>query len=126
VEFYCSGKARERHFAPHKDVTPALDLLYGLDKPHPDNRVFKPKSFRKSLSAHLDECGVLRDDKDMLRDAGSFRHFYATQQKLNGVDVYELAKLLGTSVHMIERFYGHIQSRQLKNRGRPNWVTANP
>jgi integrase len=126
VEFYCCGKARKRHFAPHKDVIPALDLLYDLDKPRPDDRVFRPKSFRKSLSALLDECGLLRDDNDMFRGAGSFRHFYGTQQKLNGVDVYELAKLMGTSVQMIERFYGHIQSRQLKNRARPDWVTGEP
>jgi integrase len=41
----------------------------------------------------------------------SLRHTYATFQILNGIDIYKLAKNMGTSVLMIERHYGHLEPR---------------
>ena len=42
----------------------------------------------------------------------SLRHYYATQRLLDGVQVYDLAKNMGTSVDKIEKHYGHILSVQ--------------
>jgi integrase len=42
------------------------------------------------------------------RSTYCFRHTYATFRLEEGVDVYFLAKQMGTSVKMIEEFYGHI------------------
>jgi integrase len=40
--------------------------------------------------------------------AYGFRHTHATDRLLNGVSIKVLADLIGTSVSMIERHYGHI------------------
>lgn len=42
------------------------------------------------------------------RSIYSLRHFYATMRLMNGVEVYHLAKQMGTSVEMIEKHYGHV------------------
>ena len=36
----------------------------------------------------------------------SLRHFYATRMLQKGVPVYTIAKNMGTSVHIIEQYYG--------------------
>lgn len=53
----------------------------------------------------------------------SLRHYYATQRLLGGVQVYDLAKNMGTSVKQIENHYGHvlsIQKTQELIQGAPN------
>ncbi len=57
---------------------------------------------------------LLKDSKLTHSSSGSrrstycFRHTYATFRLSEGVDVYFLAKQMGTSVKMIEDHYGHI------------------
>lgn len=46
------------------------------------------------------------------RPVYSLRHYYATQRLLDGVQVYDLAQNMGTSVKQIENHYGHILSVQ--------------
>ena len=38
----------------------------------------------------------------------SLRHFYATQRLSEGTSAYLLAQQMGTSVEMLEKFYGHV------------------
>ncbi len=45
----------------------------------------------------------------------SLRHYYATQRLLEGVQVYDLAKNMGTSVKQIENHYGHVLATQKTN-----------
>jgi integrase len=42
------------------------------------------------------------------RSTYCFRHTYATFKLTEGIDVLFLAKQMGTSVAMIENFYGHV------------------
>ena len=56
-----------------------------------------------------------------------FRHTYATFRLTEGVDVYFLAKQMGTSVKMIEDHYGHITPVKNADRillGLPGWQST--
>jgi hypothetical protein len=58
------------------------------------------------------------------RSTYCFRHTYATFRLTEGVDVYFLAKQMGTSVQMIEDYYGHITPVKNAERilqGIPGW-----
>jgi integrase len=45
-----------------------------------------------------------------MRTTYCFRHTYATFRLQMGVDVYFLAQQMGTSVQMIEKHYGHVNT----------------
>ena len=58
------------------------------------------------------------------RSTYCFRHTYATFRLMEGIDVYFLAKQMGTSVKMIEDYYGHITPAKNAERilqGIPGW-----
>jgi integrase len=58
------------------------------------------------------------------RSTYSFRHTYATFRLMHGTDVYILAQQMGTSVEMIEDYYGHIEAVRnpdLILKGVPGW-----
>ena len=48
------------------------------------------------------------DSKGNKRTLYSLRHFYATQRLSEEVSPFLLARQMGTSVEMLERFYGHV------------------
>ncbi|WP_152414467.1 tyrosine-type recombinase/integrase [Blastomonas sp. AAP53] len=64
-------------------------------------------TFKKSFAALMKRAGVERDSYGNLRSLYSLRHTYATFCLQHGVAVYTLAKNMGTSVAMIEQYYGH-------------------
>lgn len=46
-----------------------------------------------------------------------FRHTYISQTILDGVTILEVARLTGTSVQVIQRYYGHlVQQDSLRER----------
>jgi integrase len=55
----------------------------------------------------LKHCDVEFDREGNKRTIYSLRHTYTTFRLYEGVDHYALAKNMGTSVEMIEKFYGH-------------------
>lgn len=68
--------------------------------------------------------GTIRDEMASRRSTYCFRHTYATYRLMEGVDVYFLAKQMGTSVKMIEDHYGHITPVKNAERilqGMPGW-----
>lgn len=69
-------------------------------------------TFKKSFLALLKLANVERDTHGNLRTLYSLRHTYATFCLQHGVQVYTLAKNMGTSVAMIEQFYGHTTNIQ--------------
>ncbi len=72
----------------------------------------------------LKESGLLRSSSGSRRSTYCFRHTYATFRLTEGVDVYFLAKQMGTSVKMIEDHYGHINPVKNAERilqGLPGW-----
>lgn len=57
------------------------------------------------FKAALKEAGILQDRYGQPYTLYSLRHFYATQAVKHGIDVYRIAKNMGTSVRMIEKYY---------------------
>ena len=64
-------------------------------------------SFKKSFAALLKSAKVERDTHGQVRTLYSLRHTYATFRLQNGVHQFTLAKNMGTSVAMLEQYYGH-------------------
>lgn len=109
--------AREVVFQPGSDVY--IKRLYDLrvdelrHKPEPDGYVFCHRDGRRILSfknsfkslMKFSELPTIRNG--MTRTIYSLRHFYATQRLENETSPFLLAKQMGTSVEMLERFYGH-------------------
>lgn len=81
--------------------------------PEPDSLVFCHKdgteigTFKKSFAALLKAAKVEKDGFGQVRTIYSLRHTYATFRLHEGVNHYALAKNMGTSVAMLEQFYGH-------------------
>lgn len=65
------------------------------------------QSFKKSFEQTLKRAGVLNDGSDgKKRTPYSLRHTYATMRLSEGVSVLQLAANMGTSVEMLDDFYG--------------------
>lgn len=72
----------------------------------------------------LEESKLVHSSSGSRRSPYCFRHTYATFRLTEGVDVYFLAKQMGTSVKMIEDHYGHITPIKNADRilqGMPGW-----
>lgn len=85
----------------------------GQDKVTPDSLVFchpdgtEIGSFKKSFQSLLRGCGVEKDSFGRQRTIYSLRHTYATFRLHEGVNHYILSRNMGTSVKMLEDYYGH-------------------
>jgi integrase len=58
------------------------------------------------LNAALRDAGIERNSFGEKYTVYSFRHFYAVNALRNGVGVFEVARNMGTSVQMIQEYYG--------------------
>ncbi len=80
--------------------------------PPPDEVVFCGRSgrsiqtFKKGFQRVLTECGILYQEDGKKRVPYSLRHTYATMRIMEGVNIYQLASNMGTSIDMIEMYYG--------------------
>ena len=85
----------------------------GEDKVTSNDLVFCHKdgteigSFKKSFQSLLKGCGVEKDSFGRNRTIYSLRHTYATFRLHEGVNHYVLSRNMGTSVKMLEDYYGH-------------------
>ena len=81
---------------------------------HPDGKPVT--SFKRSFTSLFKFAGVpvVKDGKN--RTVYSLRHYYAVTRLSNGVDVFLLAKNMGTSVRMIEQTYGQVVTTDLAER----------
>jgi integrase len=88
-------------------------------KPSKDDCVFCHKdgktipSFKKGFEALIKEAGVEVDRNGEKRTIYSLRRTYATFRLHEGVNHYVLARNMGTSVKMLENFYGHKSNRAM-------------
>ena len=99
--------------------------------PKPDDSVFSTYQGKGAISLYdsliydlLDKSGLAFGNTEVRRSIYSFRHTYATFRLMEGIDVYFLAKQMGTSVKMIEDYYGHIAPAKNAERilaGIPGW-----
>ena len=58
------------------------------------------------FNAALNEAGVQRSSFGQKYTPYSLRHFYAVMALRSGVGVFEVARNMGTSVQMIQQYYG--------------------
>ncbi len=70
------------------------------------------RNWSKTYTDKLKELNLYITDGGKTRPPYSLRHYYATQRLLDGVQVYDLAKNMGTSVKQIENHYGHVLATQ--------------
>jgi integrase len=70
-------------------------------------------SFKKGFQNLISAAGVERDSHGLRRTIYSLRHTYATFRLREGTHHFHLAQNMGTSVKMLEEFYGHVRSRDV-------------
>ena len=125
VIFTVQGKTGERDVVCNKEVSGYVERLREFrmgeagsinpDEPifcHPDGRPVG--SYKKGFEQVLDKAGILYGPDGKPRVPYSLRHTYATMRLAEGVGVYHLATNMGTSVKMIEEFYGKKRVRDPK------------
>ena len=66
----------------------------------------KINSLIDQMNAALKEAGIERSSFGEKYSVYSLRHFYAVNALRNGVGVFEVARNMGTSVQMIQEYYG--------------------
>ena len=75
---------------------------------HPNGKFIK--YYKGSFNRLMEDSGLRENGDGEIRTLYSLRHTYATM-RVNEVPIYQLAMNMGTSVEMIENFYGHSRSR---------------
>lgn len=129
------GKGKHRRLVAAHSVAEYLGRIRTISKAtKPNDPVFstfegKPSRtlYHDLIETLLTESGLLLSSSGSRRSTYCFRHTYATFRLTEGVDVYFLAKQMGTSVQMIEAHYGHVNPVKNAERilqGLPGWEPA--
>lgn len=128
------GKGKYRELVAASNVAEYLERIKSISKSTGLNdHVFSLHNGKPSQDLYdnligklLKESGLLLSSSGSRRSTYCFRHTYATFRLMEGIDVYFLAKQMGTSVKMIEDYYGHITPVKNAERilqGIPEWET---
>jgi integrase len=118
VVLFVQGKGKSRKLVAPKSVGDYLERIRAISKAtNLDDPVFttisgKPAKFlyEDAIEKLLTEANLKIGPNGTPRSTYCFRHTYATFRLSEGVDVYILAEQMGTSVKMIEKHYGHVNS----------------
>jgi integrase len=132
VVLHVRGKGKFRDLVAAGNVAEYLERVRKISKATgPDDFVFttdkgEPAStlYDGLIETLLQKSELRISASGKLRSTYCFRHTYATFRLTEGVDVYFLAKQMGTSVKMIEDHYGHITPVKNAERilqGLPGW-----
>lgn len=116
-----SGKTGRREVVFQKGSEEYIKRLFDFRKeelrsnPPQDELVFLSRksgkaytTFKTSFNSMLRFAGIEVERNGERRTIYSLRHFYATQRLSEGTSAYLLAQQMGTSVEMLEKFYGHV------------------
>ena len=112
-----TGKTGYRQLIARHNIRRYLSRIQSrFEACNPNDYVFRLRSGKRtsSLGATFEEClksaDLLMDKSEQgVRTLYPMRHTYATFQILyNGVDYHTLAKNMGTSIAMLEKFYSHL------------------
>lgn len=140
VVLHVRGKDKFRNLVAAGTVAEYFERIRKISKKTGDDDfVFTNVNGKRAIGLYgsliesvLKESGLLFSSSGSRRSTYCFRHTYATFRLAEGgVDVYWLAKQMGTSVQMIEKHYGHINPVKNAERilqGLPGWepITAVP
>jgi integrase len=132
VRMNVRGKGKFRTLVAASNVATYLDRIHQISKhTEPDDFVFVTDEGKMARTLYyslverlLIESGLQISSSGSRRSTYCFRHTYATFRLTEGVDVYFLAKQMGTSVKMIEDHYGHVTPVKNADRilqGLPGW-----
>lgn len=109
---HVKGKVAYRPAVFRAEAAPILEeWLAKRSGASPNERLFvmpdgSPIKFLgDQFKAALKEANILEDRFGQPYTLYSLRHFYALQAVKHGIDVYRIAKNMGTSVQMIEKYY---------------------
>ncbi|MET4423857.1 tyrosine-type recombinase/integrase [Bradyrhizobium sp. 956_D2_N1_5] len=111
--FVVRGKTGERDAIVRSAANKRLDkYLTKRRKEDPNGLLFvmpdgsKITTLIDQLNAALAAAGILKSSFGEKYTIYSLRHFYAVQALRNGVGVFEVARNMGTSVEIIQEYYG--------------------
>src|SRR3954447_25582865 len=111
--FVVRGKTGERDVIPRSAIANRIDKL--LAKRVEENRskfLFAMPDGSQVITlidqfnAVLKQAGIQRNGFGEKYSLYSLRHFYAVQALRNGIGVFEVARNMGTSVQIIQEYYG--------------------
>jgi integrase len=131
------GKDKHRRLVAPENVTDYLERVRKIAKvTGPDDYVFSTYEgkrdeifYARMVRELLVYAELLFGPAGTVRSSYCFRHTYATLRLQEGVDVYFLAEQMGTSVHMIETHYGHVNTIKHADRvlqGMAGWELPQP
>jgi integrase len=111
--FIVRGKTGERDVIPRSAISSRIDKLlakWGGEGPNsslfamPDGS--KVVTLIDQFNAVLKQAGLQKNGFGEKYSLYSLRHFYAVMALRNGIGVFEIARNMGTSVQMIQEYYG--------------------
>ena len=114
IQFAVRGKTGKRVVIPRIDADRIIVamLLYRKGKPERDSRLFVMPNGDNIITL-ADQFRAFLRFADIEKNADgepftlySLRHTYATRAIQEGVDIYTIARNMGTSVSIIEQYYG--------------------
>jgi integrase len=111
--FIVRGKTGERDVIPRSAVASRIDkFLAKRSGEDPNNFLFAMPDSSKvvtlidQFNAALKQAGTQQNGFGEKYALYSLRHFYAVMALRNGIGVFEVARNMGTSVQMIQQYYG--------------------
>ncbi|MBI1216742.1 MAG: tyrosine-type recombinase/integrase [Alphaproteobacteria bacterium] len=137
VRLAVRGKGKHRNLVAASNVATYFERIKEISKATTaDDFVFTTDQgkaartlYHSLIEGLLIESGLQKSSSGSQRSTYCFRHTYATFRLTEGVDVYFLAKQMGTSVKMIEDHYGHVNPVKNAERilkGLPGWESNIP
>lgn len=113
IQFSVRGKTGARTVVPHIDVKGIVANLLARRPDHkPDDWLFampdgsKVESLRDQFDKLLEVSKLTFNAAGAKHSLYSLRHFYAVRSIARDIDIYTIARNMGTSVQMIEQYYG--------------------
>lgn len=112
--FLVRGKTGERDVIPVASVVPHVERVLAQkgEKPDPDAWFFAMPGGSKIISLADQFAAVLKLAQRQTSSNGerfslySLRHYYAVMALRDGIGIYDVARNMGTSVEMIQQYYG--------------------
>lgn len=123
VMLHVRGKTDARVVVPHIDAKCVVDdVAQRVEKPKRDTRLLTMPhggaiiTLADQFNAFLEKAGLTHNSAGEKYTLYSLRHFYAVRAIQRDVDVYTVARNMGTSVQMIEQYYGKSATPQTRAR----------
>ena len=112
--FVVRGKTGERDVIPAASVVPHVERVLASkgEKPDPNGWFFSMADGSQVISLADQFAKVLELAERKTNSAGdafslySLRHYYAVMALRDGIGIYDVARNMGTSVEMIQQYYG--------------------